>query len=100
MKQQCHQPSEAAADSPSACSVHDQLLRMWSIVCHLQQGHLSLITARPPLLMNAYLWSPYVIGQAIYIFILLFVLLLFFFPRLISAVADWMSTILRHMVWP
>jgi len=26
--------------------------------------------------------------------------LLFFFPRLISAVADWMSTILLHMVWP
>ena len=23
----------------------------------------------------------------------------FFFPRLISAAADWMSTILRHMVW-
>jgi len=23
-----------------------------------------------------------------------------FFPRLISAVADWMSTILLHMVWP
>ena len=23
-----------------------------------------------------------------------------FFPRLISAVADWMSTILAHMVWP
>jgi len=23
-----------------------------------------------------------------------------FFPRLISAVADWMSTILPHMVWP
>jgi len=35
----------------------------------------------------------------IYIFILSFVLL-FFFPRLISAVADWMSTILQHMVWP
>jgi len=29
-----------------------------------------------------------------------FVLFLLFFPRLISAVADWMSTILRHMVWP
>jgi len=27
-------------------------------------------------------------------------LLLSFFPRLISAVADWMSTILPHMVWP
>jgi len=25
---------------------------------------------------------------------------LFFFPRLISAAADWMSTILPHMVWP
>ena len=24
----------------------------------------------------------------------------FFFPRLISAVADWMSAILVHMVWP
>jgi len=26
--------------------------------------------------------------------------LLFLFPRLISAVRDWMSTILPHMVWP
>ena len=25
---------------------------------------------------------------------------LFFFPRLFSAVADWMSTIVPHMVWP
>jgi len=25
---------------------------------------------------------------------------IFFIPRLISAVADWMSTILLHMVWP
>jgi len=24
----------------------------------------------------------------------------FFFPRLISAVGDWMSAILAHMVWP
>ena len=36
--------------------------------------------------------------ETIYIFMLWFVLLLFF-PRLISAAADWMSTILRHMVW-
>jgi len=40
-----------------------------------------------------------------YIFIQWFLLLLlllsiFFFPRLISAVAEWMSTILLHMVWP
>ena len=33
-----------------------------------------------------------------YIFALWF--LLSFFPRLISAAVDWMSTILRHMVWP
>ena len=32
-----------------------------------------------------------------YIFVLL---LSSFFPRLISAVADWESTILPHMVWP
>jgi len=40
------------------------------------------------------------VGRAIYIFILSFVLLSSFFLRLISAVADWMSTILPHMVWP
>ena len=34
-----------------------------------------------------------------YIFALWF-LLLSFFPPLISAVAEWMSTILLHMVWP
>jgi len=33
-----------------------------------------------------------------YIFILWFLLLSFFFPRLFSAVAYWMSTILPHMV--
>ena len=51
-----------------------------------------------------FLWSPYVIGQTIYIFMLWFVLLssffFFFFPRLISAAEDWMSAILPHMVWP
>ena len=31
---------------------------------------------------------------------MLFLLLLLFFPRLISAVGDWMFTILWHMVWP
>jgi len=29
-----------------------------------------------------------------------FFFLLFFFPRLISAAVEWMSTILPHMVWP
>ena len=31
---------------------------------------------------------------------IIFLLLLSFFPRLISAVGDWMSTILQRMVWP
>ena len=38
-----------------------------------------------------------------YIFILFLLssfFLLLFFPRLISAVRDWISTILPHMVWP
>ena len=65
-----------------------------------------------------YLWPPHVIGQAIYIFMLWFLLLMvalcnyifalwflsiylsFFIPRLISAATDWMSTILLHMAWP
>jgi len=48
-----------------------------------------------------FLWSPYGIGQTIYIFMLWFILSsFFFFPRLISAAADWMSAILPHMVWP
>jgi len=52
-------------------------------------------------LLSICLWSPYGIGQTIYIFMLWFVLLLLFlFPRLISAAADWMSAILPHMVWP
>jgi len=35
-----------------------------------------------------------------YVFALWFLLSSFFFARLISAVAEWMSTILLHMVWP
>jgi len=35
-----------------------------------------------------------------YIFVLFLSCSFFFFPRLISVVADWMSTILLHMVWP
>ena len=46
------------------------------------------------------LWPPYVIGGAIIFLPCSFFLLLSFFPRLISAVGDWMSTILLHMAWP
>jgi len=46
------------------------------------------------------LWSPYVIGQTIYFHPVVYSSFFFFFPRLISAVGDWMSTVLPHMVWP
>ena len=51
-------------------------------------------------LTDIYLWSPYVIGQTIILLPCDFFLSIFFFPCLISAVGDWMSTILLHMVWP
>jgi len=51
---------------------------------------------------QTFLWSSYVIGQTIIFLPYDFYLLLSssFFPRLISAVGEWMSTILPHMVWP
>ena len=48
-----------------------------------------------------FLWSPYGIGQTIIFSCcgLFFLSIFLFFPRLISAAADWMSAILPHMVW-
>ena len=48
------------------------------------------------LLFMAALWN----RAGHYIFILWFLLLSSFFPCVFSAVADWMSTILPHMMWP
>ena len=60
--------------------------------------HVMCIITAHCALLRSLLWSPYVIGQTIIFSSCSFFLL--FFPRLISAVGDWMSTILRHMVWP
>ena len=46
------------------------------------------------------LWSPYVTGQTIIFLPPVVSSSSFFFPRLISANADWMSAILPHMLWP
>jgi len=59
------------------------------------------VCAHAPML----LWPPCGIGQAIIFlpcgyFLLLFLLLSFSIPRLISAAADRMPTIHPHMVWP
>jgi len=45
------------------------------------------------------LWLPYVIGQAFIFLSCGFFFLFCLFPPVFSAVADWMSTILSHMVW-
>ena len=50
------------------------------------------------------LWPPYVTGGPLYycpvVSFLLSIFFFLFFPRLISAAADCMSTILLHMAWP
>ena len=65
----------------------------------LAQGCLcsSSIRATGVVIISDLLWSPYVIGQTI-IFSSCGFFLSVFFPRLISAVANWMSAILPHMV--
>jgi len=51
------------------------------------------------IMIMATLWNR--AGHYIFaLWFLSFFLLSSFFPRLISAVGDWMSTILWHMVWP
>jgi len=46
------------------------------------------------------LWNSAESRRPLYFCPVISIFLLFFFPRLISAVGDWMSTILPHMVWP
>ena len=53
-----------------------------------------------PVVLTSYLWLPYGIGQTIIFLPCGFFFFLLFLARLISAVADWMSAILPHMVWP
>ena len=55
------------------------------------------------LIIISFLWSPYVIGQTVIFlpggFFLLLSSIFLLFPRLMSAAADWMSTILLHVAW-
>jgi len=55
---------------------------------------MALVYGRPMLQGRPYIFSSY------RLFFLSLFILLSFFPRLISAVAEWMSAILAHMVWP
>ena len=61
-----------------------------------------IVAKRSPISATAelLLWSPYGIEQTIIFLPCCFFFYLSFFPRLISVVADYMSAILSHMVWP
>jgi len=63
-------------------------------VCNVPVFNVSLLSDTDSL------WPPYVIGGPIYFCPVISIFFFFFIPRLISAVAGWMSTILPHMVWP
>ena len=52
------------------------------------------------LLFGCYYGRPASQMRTLYICPVVSIFLSIFCPRLISAAADWMSTILRHMVWP
>ena len=68
----------------------------------LEQQQMPFLSLNRQYQISGLLWPPCVIGQAIIFLPCGFYLSssFFFFPRLISAAADWMSTILRHLVWP
>jgi len=59
--------------------------------------NIAAITGQVQSIKCLFLW-PLCVADADIIFLSRFFLL--FIPRLISAVADWMSTILPHVMWP
>jgi len=76
---------------PWACLGSETMLKCLFLWCNAFQLATSVHSAHA-----SFLWSPYGIGQTI---IFSVCSSSFFFPRLISAAADWMSAILPHMVW-
>jgi len=70
---------------------------MHDYFCSVSLGLLYIFVVISSVFMAA-LWNK----AGHYIFALWFLSSFFlsFFPRLISAIGDWMSTILPHMVWP
>ena len=56
-----------------------------------------LLSLWPPVVMGRPLCCTHVVSSFFFFLSLSFFLL---FPSLFSAVADWMSTILPHMMWP
>jgi len=83
-------PPQKGTQHPQFWSMSIVVKRLDGLGCHLVRTQASA---------QALAQATLVIGQTI-IFLPCGFYLLSFFPRLISAVGDWMSTILPHMVWP
>ena len=102
----CHVVSDkATCEAWSAFYIRNQTLVVIALLLYLTYMT-SRLTNRSPVIDNrstttgVWLWSPYGIGQAIIFSSCRLFYLSIFFPRLISAIAHWMSAILAHMVWP
>ena len=74
-------------------------ISFWTLVCTDDTDTKYVIFTSWPTAIQTlqFLWPPCV-ADAVIIFLSCFYLSIFYFPRLISAVADWMSTILWHMM--
>ena len=87
-----NKPNDMTLITPHTCPTQDKLTLVYS-----GSSEVDIISNDKS---NSSSWSPYVIGQTIIFSSCSFFLsFFFFFPRLISAVGDWMSTILLHIAW-
>ena len=95
---------EGKRENYQVCSVQHSVQQLCTVQCtHIMNRPNSLwigfcLTGPVSLCLDS-LWPPCVADVDI-IFLPCGFFLSIFFPRLISAAADWMSTILLHMVWP
>jgi len=87
--------------APRQKAGHNLPTNFWRMFIVAKRSPISA-TAELLLVLRLLLWPPYVIRGPLYFctVIYIFFFYLLFLPRLISAVAGWMSTILWHMVWP
>jgi len=88
------------------CSITAAIVALAADTALIIELQYVLVTRNPrPQAVFALLWPPIVMGRPLYFTPLVSIFLLSsscffsFFPRLISAVRDWMSTMLPHMMW-
>jgi len=80
--------------------IQHHVIKKWVDLWSLAVLPVCICTVAVPCPWKNLLWLPYGIEQAIIFLPCGFFFYLLFFRRLISAIAEWMPTILLHMVWP